>query len=69
MGLRMVNYRCLFQKAHIPIPMVRKSTKEVLMALTYLRDACGFIQTGQPSCNSISEERVILLTIGEIHYS
>ncbi|KAI0401759.1 serine kinase [Xylaria palmicola] len=45
MGPDMSHYRKLFSRARLPIPVAKKVTKELLMALAFLHDSCQVIHT------------------------
>lgn len=46
MGPDMSHYRKLFSRAKLPIPVAKKVTKELLIALAFLHDTCQVIHTG-----------------------
>ncbi|KAI0912686.1 kinase-like protein [Ustulina deusta] len=45
MGSDMSHYRNLFSRAKLPIPVAKKVTKELLIALAFLHDSCQVIHT------------------------
>ncbi|KAI1128415.1 kinase-like protein [Nemania abortiva] len=45
MGPDMSHYRELFSRAKLPMPVAKKVTKELLMALAFLHDSCRVIHT------------------------
>jgi serine/threonine-protein kinase SRPK3 len=49
MGPDMSHYRKLFSRAKLPMPVAKRVTKELLMALAFLHDSCQVIHTGSPN--------------------
>lgn len=46
MGPDMSVFRTLFPKAKIPVPTMKRVSKQLLLALSYLHDECQVIHTG-----------------------
>jgi serine/threonine-protein kinase SRPK3 len=49
MGPVVSEYRWLFPQKRIPVPIVKRITRQVLEALVFLHDQCGVIHTGVSS--------------------
>ena len=47
MGPDMAEYRRLFPKLRIPLPLMKSISRQILLALSYHHDACRVIHTGQ----------------------
>lgn len=46
MGPDMAKYRRLFPGSRIPLPLMRKASKQLLLAISHLHDTCRVIHTG-----------------------
>jgi len=53
MGPALSEYRWLFPEKRIPIPIVKRITRQLLEALVFLHEKCGVIHTGEPLAHSL----------------
>ncbi|KAJ5008216.1 Serine/threonine-protein kinase SRPK [Colletotrichum sp. SAR 10_66] len=64
MGPNMSVFRTLFPKAKIPLPTMKRVSKQLLLALSYLHDECQVIHTGDEDITESSELSVRLADFG-----
>lgn len=55
MGPDLSNYRRLFPKLRIPLPIVKDISRQLLLGLSYLHDECHVIHTGRYTSSSESQ--------------
>ncbi|KAI8270202.1 Serine/threonine-protein kinase SRPK [Colletotrichum sp. SAR11_239] len=66
MGPNMSVFRTLFPKAKIPVPTIKRVSKQLLLALSYLHDECQVIHTGDEDITESSEISVRLADFGTL---
>lgn len=47
MGPNLAQYRKLFPRSRIPVPVMKKISKQLLSAMVFLHDSCEVIHTGK----------------------
>jgi serine/threonine-protein kinase SRPK3 len=61
MGPDLDKYRRLFTGARIPVPMMKRMTKQLLQALSFLHDTNHVIHTGQPTSPRDRESNLLIV--------